>query len=153
VLSAEAVKDVLVATATPPVQTEDTQMAERSQIWDKMKAAQASGDEFLAKILLKAYNNLERTPDPPHLSRSVSALPILTKNTGNAKEDRKHTKTELEDNLVYAVGTVTSHQDIGFTPYFDENIRKLRAPLPLTIFDRGMGFFTLLNKTPLKLTE
>jgi hypothetical protein len=42
----------------------------------------------------------------------------------------------MEDNLIYAVGTVTSHQDIGFTPYFDDNIRKLKAPLPLTIFDR-----------------
>ncbi|KAA1111339.1 hypothetical protein PGTUg99_002241 [Puccinia graminis f. sp. tritici] len=111
---------------------------QRSHVWEKIKEAQAAGDAILTKILVAAYKDLEdlATTGSPKLTRSLSALPVLS--TVESKKDvpTSATVTELEDNLVYAVGAVTSHQDIGFTPYFDENIRKLKAPLPLTIFDR-----------------
>ncbi|KAI7948438.1 hypothetical protein MJO29_010103 [Puccinia striiformis f. sp. tritici] len=42
----------------------------------------------------------------------------------------------MEDGIIYAVGTISSHQDVGFVPFFDKNIKELKAPLPLTIFDR-----------------
>ncbi|KAA1076435.1 hypothetical protein PGT21_007094 [Puccinia graminis f. sp. tritici] len=141
VLSTETIKDVMTNTSIPP---DKDSIADRSHIWTKMKEAQASGDILLSKILLKAYNELEDIPIDCHvegshkITRSLSALPVLT----NVSEPAKikvpvgATETELEDNLVYAIGAVTSHQDIGFTPYFDDNIRKLKAPLPLTIFDR-----------------
>ncbi|KAA1133923.1 hypothetical protein PGTUg99_032133 [Puccinia graminis f. sp. tritici] len=136
-LSIETMKDVITNTSVPP---EEDLAAERSYVWTKMKEAQAIGDKVLAKILLKAYNDLEPivVEGPPKLTRSISALPVMT----HLSEDTAplkvvvETETELEDNLVYAVGAVTSHQDIGFTPYFDKNIKKLKAPLPLTIFDR-----------------
>ncbi|KAA1121234.1 hypothetical protein PGTUg99_027481 [Puccinia graminis f. sp. tritici] len=138
----EAIKDVISNTSIPP----DKDLAtERSQIWAKMKEAQASGDKLLSRILLKAYNDLEDTlidctaDQSPKLTRSLSALPVLTNKSeeaSNVKTTMSTTETELKDNIVYAVGAVTSHQDIGFTPYFDDNIRKLKAPLPLTIFDR-----------------
>ncbi|KAA1073175.1 hypothetical protein PGT21_002722 [Puccinia graminis f. sp. tritici] len=41
-----------------------------------------------------------------------------------------------EGDLVYAIGTVTNHNSVGFAPFLDENIRKLRSPLLLTIFNR-----------------
>ncbi|KAA1065073.1 hypothetical protein PGT21_023789 [Puccinia graminis f. sp. tritici] len=41
-----------------------------------------------------------------------------------------------EGDLVYAIGSVTNHNSVGFAPFLDENIRKLRSPLPLTIFNR-----------------
>ncbi|KAA1076065.1 hypothetical protein PGT21_033545 [Puccinia graminis f. sp. tritici] len=137
ILSIETMKDVITNTSVPP---EEDLAAERSYVWTKMKEAQASGDKVLAKILLKAYNDLEPivVEGPPKLTRSISALPVMThlsEETAPLKV-MAETETELEDNLVYAVGAVTSHQDIGFTPYFDENIKKLKAPLPLTIFDR-----------------
>ncbi|KAA1135741.1 hypothetical protein PGTUg99_019033 [Puccinia graminis f. sp. tritici] len=134
----ETAKEVLLNTSIPP---EEDQAAERSLVWAKLKEAQSSGDKLLSKILLKAYNELEETviDGPPKMTRSLSALPVLTNISSDMtilKSNANNTETELEDNLVYAVGTVTSHQDIGFTPYFDDNIRKLKAPLPLTIFDR-----------------
>ncbi|EFP89851.2 uncharacterized protein PGTG_15807 [Puccinia graminis f. sp. tritici CRL 75-36-700-3] len=30
----------------------------------------------------------------------------------------------------------SKHFDVGFTPYFDKNIKELRGPIPLTIFDK-----------------
>ncbi|KAA1106654.1 hypothetical protein PGT21_036830 [Puccinia graminis f. sp. tritici] len=41
-----------------------------------------------------------------------------------------------EGDLVYAIGSVTNHNSVGFAPFLDENIRKLRSLLPLTIFNR-----------------
>ncbi|KAA1084921.1 hypothetical protein PGT21_050220 [Puccinia graminis f. sp. tritici] len=38
--------------------------------------------------------------------------------------------------LHFMSGAVTTHADIGFTPFFDKNIKELRAPLPLTIFNK-----------------
>ncbi|KAA1088538.1 hypothetical protein PGT21_010714 [Puccinia graminis f. sp. tritici] len=137
ILSIETMKDVITSTSVPP---DEDLATERSYVWTKMKEAQAIGDKVLAKILLKAYNDLEPlvVKVPPKLTRSISALPVMThlsEDTSPSKKIVVKKETELEDNLVYAVGAVTSHQDIGFTPYFDENIKKLKAPLPLTIFN------------------
>ncbi|KAA1083285.1 hypothetical protein PGT21_014245 [Puccinia graminis f. sp. tritici] len=134
-------EDVVNQTSVPPIQEN---IDDRALIWERLKAAQKSGDTFLAKILLETYNAKEsKLSVIPELSRSESAAAVLsTIETGKTKElpnpiiNSRLAETELEDNLVYAVGAVTNHQDIGFTPYFDENIRKLRAPLPLTIFDK-----------------
>ncbi|KAA1092550.1 hypothetical protein PGT21_007113 [Puccinia graminis f. sp. tritici] len=134
ILSADNLKEAIEITSIPP---ETKEVDQRSHIWEQLKLAQANGDKILAKILLAAYNELEpNTATSPKLTRSTSALPILANTEFTKGVELSEAKTELEDNLVYAVGAVTSHQDIGFTPYFDENIKKLRAPLPLTIFDR-----------------
>ncbi|EHS64155.1 uncharacterized protein PGTG_21905 [Puccinia graminis f. sp. tritici CRL 75-36-700-3] len=144
ILSVETMKEVITNTSTP---AEEDLAAERSHVWAKMKEAQTVGDNLLAKILLKAYNDLEPIPAdvPLKLTRSLSALPILTCSSEvPAPKKIVEAETEVEDNLIYAVGTVTSHQDIGFTPYFDDNIRKLKAPLPLTIFDRGPNCYSVV---------
>ncbi|KAA1135287.1 hypothetical protein PGTUg99_025747 [Puccinia graminis f. sp. tritici] len=134
-------EDVVNQTSVPPNQEA---IDDRGMIWERLKAAQKSGDTFLAKILLETYNAKEsKLSIVPALNRSESASAVLS--TIDIEKPRelptpvvgsRLAETELEDNLVYAVGAVTNHQDIGFTPYFDENIRKLKAPLPLTIFDR-----------------
>ncbi|KAA1072572.1 hypothetical protein PGTUg99_019740 [Puccinia graminis f. sp. tritici] len=132
----QIVKEVIDTTSVPPEASVGDQ---RSHVWEKIKEVQAAGDAILTKILLTAYKDLEDLADtitPPKITRSSSALPVLSTVESKTEIATSATVTELEDNLVYAVGAVTSHQDIGFTPYFDENIRKLKAPLPLTIFDR-----------------
>ncbi|KAA1110167.1 hypothetical protein PGT21_012981 [Puccinia graminis f. sp. tritici] len=134
-LTAETLKEVVDTTSVLP---EPSVGDQRSHIWEKIKEAQAAGDTILTKILVTAYKDLEdsTSTETPKLARSSSALPVLSTVEPKTVIATSVTVTELEDNLVYAVGTVTSHQDIGFTPYFDENIKKLKAPLPLTIFDR-----------------
>ncbi|KAA1081279.1 hypothetical protein PGT21_032915 [Puccinia graminis f. sp. tritici] len=72
---------------------------------------------------------------PPVVTRLISTRPVLSVSDHQSLATTV-TITKTEDNIVYMVGAVTSHQDIGFTPYLEENICKLRAPIPLTIFDR-----------------
>ncbi|KAA1115366.1 hypothetical protein PGT21_035704 [Puccinia graminis f. sp. tritici] len=89
-------------------------------------------------------------PRPSMNTRLASARPVLCISDHQSLATTA-TVTEAEDNIVYAVGAVTSHQDIGFTPYFDENICKLKAPIPLTIFDRALTAHMLLK--PSKSSE
>jgi len=44
--------------------------------------------------------------------------------------------TKGEGDLIFAIGAVPSSNDAGFTPFLEDNIRKLRGPLPLTIFNK-----------------
>ncbi|KAA1096434.1 hypothetical protein PGT21_016755 [Puccinia graminis f. sp. tritici] len=134
--------------------------AEKSHIWAKAKEAQDAGDAVLSKVLLRAYGeldvltrptNTEASARPTITGRSISANPVML-----TAKHQVSTETEKEDDLIYAVGVVTNHQDIGFTPFFDENIKKLRAPLPLTIFDREWQKEALsvhLSAKPAKSTE
>jgi hypothetical protein len=130
--------NVLLDTNVPPEITVigEHSSTEKAHIWNKAKEAQDAGDEILANILLKAYRDIDKpmTMTKPTPVRSISANPILIPVGATADTAPE---TEVEDDLIYAIGVVTNHQDIGFTPYFDENIKKLKAPLPLTIFDRG----------------
>jgi hypothetical protein len=140
------VKDgVLKTTLNPPTFSREDS-AERAHIWLRAKEAQEAGDEILARVLLKAYGEIDNsTPSggtKPSVIRSVSANPVMVSTATSPTEIKE------EEDLIYAVGTVTSHQDIGFTPYFEENIRKLKAPLPLTIFDKGTSVtLRMLNST------
>ncbi|KAA1093768.1 hypothetical protein PGTUg99_027813 [Puccinia graminis f. sp. tritici] len=130
-LSKETRDHVINNTNALPKDTADIEK-EKSHIWAKAKEAQTAGDEILANVLLKAYGELGANHTRPATAgRTISASPVMI-----TVEHNISTETEKEDGLIYAVGVVTNHQDIGFTPFFDENIKKLKAPLPLTIFDR-----------------
>ncbi|KAA1132503.1 hypothetical protein PGTUg99_007114 [Puccinia graminis f. sp. tritici] len=134
-LSAEALKTIADKTSIPP-KKELPSDKERDHIWSKIKLAQGEGDKILANALLVAYEAMNTSgPRPVMTTRSASARPVLCISDHQSLATTA-TVTETEENVVYAVGAVTSHQDIGFTPYFDKNIRKLRVPIPLTIFDR-----------------
>jgi hypothetical protein len=158
-LSKESRENVIKDTNAVP-NTSSTTEQEVSHIWSKAKEAQAAGDEILAKILLKAYTDLTAPSTEssvaavkPPIIRSVSAYPVLAT---SAQATNISTEKEKEDDLIYAVGVVPNHQDIGFTPFFDENIKKLRAPLPLTIFDREWQKEALsahLSSKPAKSSE
>ncbi|KAA1088420.1 hypothetical protein PGT21_006491 [Puccinia graminis f. sp. tritici] len=132
-LPGDVLKEIAEKTAVPP-EPEGSVSKEREHIWSKIKLAQAEGDDIVARALLSVFEGMgaER---PVVNTRSVSARPILSISDTQTLATSA-TVTETEGDLVYAVGAVTSHQDIGFTPYFDENIKKLRAPIPLTIFDK-----------------
>jgi hypothetical protein len=86
--------------------------------------ARKAGDTVFADALAQGLAGLI-TKNRPIVATTLEASP---------KE-----KTDcFEDNgeLTYAIGEVTNHNNIGFTPYLDENIRKLCGPLPLTIFNK-----------------
>ena len=53
------------------------------------------------------------------------------------QSDRNSQDKLVVGELTFTMGTVPKHNEMGFTPYFDKNLRKLKGPLPLTIFNRA----------------
>ena len=45
-------------------------------------------------------------------------------------------KFKVDGELTYAIGEITNHKNVGFTPYLDKNVCKLQGPLPLKIFNK-----------------
>ncbi|EFP92659.2 uncharacterized protein PGTG_18837 [Puccinia graminis f. sp. tritici CRL 75-36-700-3] len=132
-------------------------MSERQEMWNRATAAQDAGDPALAEMLFKAIGSLKAsqpaTVIAPRAEASVDAfaIPSFYGQTG-VTYTPAHPQTVAakapvepatskkffltEGDLVYAIGSVTNHNSVGFAPFLDENIRKLRSPLPLTIFNR-----------------
>ncbi|OAV96363.1 hypothetical protein PTTG_00677, partial [Puccinia triticina 1-1 BBBD Race 1] len=133
-LSRDTVNRVLLETNVPPpaITVSEDIDAERAHIWAKILESQSAGDSILTKHLMSAWTSLDEPKTKPQIARAVSATPVLL--TVEARMVSKSVKAEKEHGLVYAVGAVSSHQDVGFTPYFKENIKGLKAPIPLTIF-------------------
>ncbi|OAV88714.1 hypothetical protein PTTG_28936 [Puccinia triticina 1-1 BBBD Race 1] len=116
----------------PAIEISDDIYQERAHIWGKIQEAQQAGDEILVKYLMNA-SGLNIIKNKPPITRTVSATPVLL--TLEPRMIAKSVKAEKELGLVHAIGAVLSHHDVGFTPFFDENIKALKAPLPLTIFN------------------
>ncbi|KAI9613833.1 hypothetical protein H4Q26_009683 [Puccinia striiformis f. sp. tritici PST-130] len=132
-ISAEQQEQALNSGAIPTVTSTDV---EKELIWKKIKEAQIAGDDILARILLRAYGDLDSSSRPV-LAKTCLADPVLlTVDQASIASAIAKGKTQMEDGIIYAVGTVSSHQDVGFVPFFDENIKELKAPLPLTSFNR-----------------
>ncbi|KAA1078284.1 hypothetical protein PGT21_032636 [Puccinia graminis f. sp. tritici] len=121
-LPVNVLKEIAEKTSVPP-DLDWSLSKEKEHIWSKIKLAQAEGDDILARALLSAFEAMDASR-PSLATRSVSARPILSISDTQSLATTA-TVTETEGDLVYAVGAVTSHQDIGFTPYFDKNIKKL----------------------------
>ncbi|KAA1079443.1 hypothetical protein PGT21_011704 [Puccinia graminis f. sp. tritici] len=128
-------------------------MSEREQMWKRAVAAQNSGDADLAEMLFNAIGRIGKSAAAPPTA-SLFAIPnqaesgevtylgtapskptlTVVEAKGDPQDPEKFFLTEGD--LVYAIGSVTNHNSVGFAPFLDENIRKLRSPLPLTIFNR-----------------
>ena len=134
-LSKDTFNRVLLETNVPPpaIKVSEDIDAERAHIWAKILESQAAGDSILTKHLMSSWTSLDEPKTKPQMARAVSATPVLL--TVESRMVSKSVKAEKEHGLVYAVGAVSSHQDVGFTPYFEENIKALKTPIPLTIFN------------------
>ncbi|WAR57102.1 hypothetical protein PtB15_8B148 [Puccinia triticina] len=88
----------------------------KSILIEQAIAALNAGNTSVASVLMKAANKIK-------LNKSrVSGL----ESTAEDSQD---------GGLIYAdVGT--THVHFGYAPFLDENIKKLRGPLPLTIFNK-----------------
>ncbi|KAA1067200.1 hypothetical protein PGT21_011837 [Puccinia graminis f. sp. tritici] len=128
-------------------------MSERENMWHQAVEAQNAGDTPLAEMLFNAIGRIgtgqplipaqKAKPNvfavPTHTpsgaviyQESTPMLPPAKSAAGQAPEKFFLT----EGDLVYAISSVTNHNSVGFAPFLDENICKLRSPLPLTIFNR-----------------
>ncbi|PLW46363.1 hypothetical protein PCASD_05504 [Puccinia coronata f. sp. avenae] len=91
------------------------------QLWDKIVELLSSNNRPTADLLLKIYNDLKQEK-----AKTASAKP-------SSIESNTDSKVKV---LEYVDGSVPTHFDIGFTPFFNKNIEELRGPLPLTIFNK-----------------
>ncbi|POW11264.1 hypothetical protein PSTT_05469 [Puccinia striiformis] len=98
---------------------------EKTRILNSAIEAQAKGDDLLAGILFDALAKMSN----PNLHKVTKTLGQLS------AEATIPDGLDHDGDLTYAT-TGTTHNFVGFTPYLDENIRKLRGPIPLTMFDK-----------------
>jgi hypothetical protein len=99
-----------------------------------------SGNKERANMFFKIYNKLiatsfnsanapaaiEEDQLPMILKRSAEHIAPVSSSTND-----KRIKRPLFDPSV-----CNTHMNLGFTQYFNRNIRELRGPIPLTIFDQ-----------------
>ncbi|EHS64415.1 uncharacterized protein PGTG_22251 [Puccinia graminis f. sp. tritici CRL 75-36-700-3] len=119
-------------TDAPATTSRPSTLSDKELLWNRICEAKAANDETNAEFLLRIYLALpkeESTGNPnltvPTVHRSNSAAAALPTQKQNS-----------EKTLKFIRGSVPNHFDIGFTPFFDKNIREFRGPLPLTIFDK-----------------
>ncbi|POV94448.1 hypothetical protein PSTT_16852 [Puccinia striiformis] len=78
----------------------------------------------LEQVVIDPVLPPQKSPNSPHAD--TCPFPNLG-NHGNSVEG----DVDLKD------GALPRHDEMGFTPYFDTNIRHLKGPLPLTIFNKA----------------
>ncbi|OAV85682.1 hypothetical protein PTTG_10583, partial [Puccinia triticina 1-1 BBBD Race 1] len=108
---------------------------DRQEIWERAREAFDKGDKKSTDFFLRLYRKMDNNtsllaPDKPDLLRSCSNDAV---NPAVNAVKRPVDKTTI----VFIKGSLPNHFDVGFTPYFDRNIREFRGPIPLTIFDKN----------------
>ncbi|OAV98778.1 hypothetical protein PTTG_25503 [Puccinia triticina 1-1 BBBD Race 1] len=108
--------------------------SDRELIWDKATLALEKGDKASVEFYLRVYGKMKTdtsllVPDKPDILRSTSS-DAVNPSVNLAKKPVDKTT------IVFVKGSLPKHFDVGFTPYFNQNIREFRGPIPLTIFDK-----------------
>ncbi|OAV85402.1 hypothetical protein PTTG_04434 [Puccinia triticina 1-1 BBBD Race 1] len=126
---------------------------------DRALAAEAAGNADLALMFFKISENLGKA-DPKPISKQaplIDTVKRLPEKVGALSSSNKllaliptpnPTDTQTADTIptIGPVDTMPSgvvfddaarptSGDVGFTPFFERNLRELRSPLPLTIFN------------------
>ncbi|KAA1089049.1 hypothetical protein PGT21_005032 [Puccinia graminis f. sp. tritici] len=103
---------------------------ETALILEKAFAADAEGDKIRADMFYKIYTKLVTSNEPPPTPQEQEEQRLQA-------EARIGKKNTVEGGTNFNWGDANSHDDVGFTPYFDKNILELKGPLPLTIFNKA----------------
>ncbi|EGF98322.1 uncharacterized protein MELLADRAFT_113643 [Melampsora larici-populina 98AG31] len=110
-------------------------LTDKDEVFKKAMSLTMKGDGFGASKYLKVYESLSRlgSNQRPSNKRATSANPVLEENrTGNERSDGG----VFENGMWFFPGKTSNYQNRSYTPYFDKNIKELRYPIPLTIFDK-----------------
>ncbi|OAV97504.1 hypothetical protein PTTG_09226 [Puccinia triticina 1-1 BBBD Race 1] len=89
--------------------------------------AELAGETATANALFNLYKAMSTPKANAHLANPVNCQGLI----GTPMPAPSN-----EGGLNFVSGAITTHLDVGFTPFFDKNIRELRAPIPLTIFNK-----------------
>ncbi|KAA1071142.1 hypothetical protein PGTUg99_019913 [Puccinia graminis f. sp. tritici] len=118
----------MVATLKPQAIKSD-----KAILWDKIADAVAANDKTNADFFIRLYSQIDDSahslkPDILRSHSSDAGNPLIAPSSSK--------KTPDKTSIIFVRGSLPKHFDVGFTPYFDKNIRELRGPIPLTIFDK-----------------
>lgn len=121
--------------ASPPVNEpeSDTDLNDPVAVWKTALKLASKERVEEAAMYFKLHARLTSTNQS---LRETSATVTPELNTTNTSQATKTPQLVTEGGLTFIPGAVTSHTDIGFTPYFDRNLKELKGPLPLTIFNK-----------------
>ncbi|KAA1072117.1 hypothetical protein PGT21_028343 [Puccinia graminis f. sp. tritici] len=107
--------------------------SDKSILWDKIAEAVVTNDKTNTDFFIRLYSQINDTSSSlkPEILRSRST------DAANAHIVSSSSKKPSEKtSIIFVRGSLPKHFDVGFTPYFDKNIKELRGPIPLTIFDK-----------------
>lgn len=107
--------------------------SDKAILWDKIAEAVAANDKNNADFFNRLYSQISDSdttakPDLLRAKTSDAANPLTTATASKKSTDKT--------SIIFVRGSLPKHFDVGFTPYFDKNIKELRGPIPLTIFDK-----------------
>ncbi|PLW30425.1 hypothetical protein PCASD_15599 [Puccinia coronata f. sp. avenae] len=117
------------AAASKPLEAIPKTKSDLEKLGDKISEAIKIDDKETAKLLLRIYTKVKEAENlqvPQHLEQAKSADACLM-------SCPKKPCNKLE----YVDGAIPNHFDVGFTPFFDKNIKDVTCPLPLTIFNKA----------------
>jgi hypothetical protein len=107
-------------------------------------------DEAIALLIEKCLaatkaGNVEESDRYYGMYKSLLTAKAKEKNpkgkriSDNAVTDSPHSSDEdsMAGDVQFATGAIPKHDEMGFTPYFHKNIKAMRGPIPLTIFNKA----------------
>ncbi|EHS63094.1 uncharacterized protein PGTG_21424 [Puccinia graminis f. sp. tritici CRL 75-36-700-3] len=110
------------------------------QIISESNKAERLRDEATAKFLEKALKaegegDKARSDIGPVATKDTESISMFGATTDHPVKGSRKNTTVGGTNFHW--GDKNSHEDVGFTPYFEKNITKLKGPIPLTIFNKA----------------
>ncbi|EGG04688.1 uncharacterized protein MELLADRAFT_108265 [Melampsora larici-populina 98AG31] len=118
---------------------DDLDLNDGKAVWNKALELASIGDIDGASSYFKLHAQLtskkksKEEPTPSRESNEKKSNKPVETSSSMTKEDAEIVE---EGGLSFIPGAITTHTDIGFTPYFDRNLRELKGPIPLTIFNK-----------------
>lgn len=131
--SGTATLEVIVPGNQIDIQGDDIDFSNPITVWQHAISLAANGAIDEASKFFKIHAELTSQTQSTTITSS-SKRPVTTAVSDDTEESTSNIVTE--GGLKFIPGAVTSHTDIGFTPYFDRNLKELKGPLPLTIFNK-----------------
>ncbi|EGG12520.1 uncharacterized protein MELLADRAFT_58857 [Melampsora larici-populina 98AG31] len=120
-------------------------LTDKNEVFKKAMSLTVEGDGYGASKYLKIYEalgHLDKHQERPSNKQATSANPILEETHDEKKRDDGGV---FENGMWFFPGRTSTYKNRSYTPYFDRNIKELRYPIPLTIFDndwqtKAMGY-------------
>lgn len=133
-------RSAVTSTNDPPstsTQRDIVDVENPSAVWNHAMHLAGTGNSEEAAKFFRVHEALSLAMKTKrHGSSTVKTIEQPGPREVDSASSGQADETFSEGGLSFIPGAVTSHMDIGFTPFFDKNLRELKGPIPLTIFNR-----------------